>query len=73
MHDHEYIWAPQVAAALLEINASNLAKRIATAERALSERLANHEAPDWEERLKIRDAQNALRELTKEMQRLTRR
>ena len=45
MHEHQYIWAPQVAAALLEINASNLARRIATAERAPSEGLANHEAP----------------------------
>jgi hypothetical protein len=41
MHEHQYTWAPQVAAALLEINASNLARRIATAERALSERLEN--------------------------------
>jgi len=45
----------------------NLPKRIAVAERAISDRLAGRDALDSEERMRLRDAANALRDLKKEI------
>jgi hypothetical protein len=64
---NQYTWAPPLAAALQEVNAQNLPKRIATAERAISDRLASRELLDSEERMRLRDAQNALQDLRKEI------
>jgi hypothetical protein len=63
----EYPWVPVISAALQEINVHNLPKRIAIAERAISERLASHNGLDSEERMRLRDATNALRDLKKEI------
>jgi hypothetical protein len=63
----EYPWVPVISAALQEINVQNLPKRIATAERAISDRLASRDALDSEERMRLRDAANALRDLRKEI------
>jgi hypothetical protein len=63
----EYPWFPVISAALQEINVHNLPKRIAIAERAISERLASHHGLDSEERMRLRDATNALRDLKKEI------
>jgi hypothetical protein len=63
----DYPWVPVISAALQEINVNNLPKRIATAERAISDRLASHSALDSEERMRLRDAANALRDLKKEI------
>lgn len=66
----QYTWAPSLAAALQEINVQNLPRRIAIAERAISDRLASREMLDSEERMRIRDAQNALYDLKKEIHQL---
>ncbi len=63
----DYPWVPVISAALQEINVHNLPKRIATAERTISERLASHNGLDSEERMRLRDAANALRDLKKEI------
>ena len=63
----DYPWVPVISAALQEINVHNLPKRIAIAERAISERLASRNALDSEERMRLRDAANALRDLKKEI------
>jgi hypothetical protein len=63
----DYPWVPVISAALQEINVHNLPKRIAIAERAISDRLAGRDALDSEERMRLRDAANALRDLKKEI------
>jgi hypothetical protein len=63
----DYPWIPVISAALQEINVHNLPKRIAIAERAISDRLASRDALDSEERMRLRDAANALRDLKKEI------
>ncbi len=64
---NQYTWASPLAAALHEINVQNLPKRIAAAERAISDRLASRERLDSEERMRIQDAQNALGDLRREI------
>jgi hypothetical protein len=63
----EFSWAPKVMAALLEMNADNLGNRIAIADRALSDRLTSGDILDFEERFKIREARDALKDLKQEI------
>jgi hypothetical protein len=58
-----YRWSPLVAAALLELNPAYLEQRIAAADEAIRDRLADSDSLELDEQLRLRDAQNVIGDL----------